>query len=139
MTNRNHAKGARNEREIAELLKALTGFPVRRKLGAGRTDDEGDLEGIPEVTVQVAAWNDALRAVRQKPLEAEQQRINAGNPLVVTFVKLSRAGWRAVMTPEQFSSWVRRDHPAQLCVECGNDIPSIGSPLCLSCLESWST
>lgn len=137
MTNRNHAKGARTEREISELLTNLTGFAVRRKLGAGRIDDEGDLEGLPEVTVQVAAWNDALRAVRQKPLEAEQQRINAGNPLVVTFVKLQRAGWRAVMTPEQWATWMRRVRPAQLCVECGDDTPMDGSPLCLECMEAW--
>ena len=108
MTNRNHDKGARTEREIAELLTLLTGLPVRRKLGAGRKDDEGDLEGIDDVTVQVAAWNDALRAVRQKPLEAEQQRLNAGNGLAVTMVKLNRAGWRAVMTPEQLAAWIAR-------------------------------
>jgi len=101
-------KGDRAEREISELLTALTGYQVRRKLGAGRKDDEGDLEGIPNVTVQVAAWKDTLAAVRTKPIEAEQQRINAGNPLVVTLVKLNRAGWRAVMTPEQLAAWIGR-------------------------------
>ncbi len=101
-------KGDRAEREISELLTELTGLPVRRKLGAGRKDDEGDLEGLPDITVQVAAWKDTLAAVRTKPLEAEQQRINAGTSLVVTLVKLNRAGWRAVMTPEQLAAWIGR-------------------------------
>jgi hypothetical protein len=34
-------KGDAAEREAAALLHDLTGWPVRRKLGAGRTDDEG--------------------------------------------------------------------------------------------------
>jgi Holliday junction resolvase len=101
-------KGDRAEREISELLTELTGLPVRRKLGAGRKDDEGDLEGLPDITVQVAAWKDTLAAVRTKPLEAEQQRLNAGTSLVVTLVKLNRAGWRAVMTPEQLAAWIGR-------------------------------
>lgn len=101
-------KGDRAEREISELLTELTGLPVRRKLGAGRKDDEGDLEGLPDITVQVAAWKDTLAAVRTKPLEAEQQRLNAGSSLVVTLVKLNRAGWRAVMTPEQLAAWIGR-------------------------------
>lgn len=106
MTNPNKNKGDRTEREIAELLTALTGHAVRRKLGAGRQDDTGDLDGLPDITVQVAAWKDTLAAVRQKPLEVEQQRINAGTSLAVTLVKLHRAGWRAVLTPEQLAAWI---------------------------------
>jgi hypothetical protein len=108
VTNHNRDKGARNEREIAAVLSDLTGYRVDRMLGEGRQDDEGDLRGLPDVTVQVAAWKDALAAVRQKPLEAEEQRINAGTSLVVTMVKLNRAGWRAVMTPEQLAAWIGR-------------------------------
>jgi hypothetical protein len=108
MSNPNKRKGDAAELEIARMLTELTGMPVRRKLGAGRADDEGDLEGLPDTVVQVAAWKDALAAVREKPHGAEQQRLNAQAELAVTFVKLSRAGWRAVMTPEQFAAWVRR-------------------------------
>ena len=47
-------KGDAAEREAAELLSEATGFSVRRKLGAGRQDDEGDLEGIPKTVIQIA-------------------------------------------------------------------------------------
>jgi hypothetical protein len=45
-----------------------------RKFGAGRHDDVGDLDGLPETVVQVAAWSDVLRAVREKLIDAERQR-----------------------------------------------------------------
>lgn len=32
------------ELEAARTLSALLGFPIRRKLGAGRADDVGDLD-----------------------------------------------------------------------------------------------
>ena len=52
-------------------------YSVRRRLGAGRLDDVGDLDGVPDSVIQVAHWSDTLRAVWEKPLGAEQQRINA--------------------------------------------------------------
>ena len=107
MTHPHKVKGDAAEREAAAILHDLTGWPVRRKLGAGRTDDEGDLEGVPSTVIQVANWADALRAVRQKPVEAEQQRINAGATFAVTMVRLRGGVWRAVMTPEQFATWAR--------------------------------
>jgi len=107
MTSPSKVKGDSAEREIAKLLADLTGWPVRRKLGAGRTDDEGDLEGIPDTVVQVANWADLSRAVRQKPVEAEQQRLNAGATHVVTLVRLRGGDWRAVCTIEQMTTWMR--------------------------------
>ena len=47
MSNPQKAKGDAAEREVAALLSDLLGFTVRRKLGAGRKDDTGDLDGIP--------------------------------------------------------------------------------------------
>ena len=107
MTHPNKVKGDRAELEVARLLHDLTGWPVRRKLGAGRTDDEGDLEGIPDTVVQVANWADVNRAIRQKPLEAEQQRANAGATFAVTLVRLRGGVWRAVLTPEQLCTLLR--------------------------------
>jgi len=107
VTSPSKAKGDSAEREIAKLLADLTGWPVRRKLGAGRTDDEGDLEGIPDTVVQVANRADLSRAVRQKPVEAEQQRLNAGATHVVTLVRLHGGDWRAVCTIEQMTTWMR--------------------------------
>jgi hypothetical protein len=94
-------KGDRAERELAGLLADLTGYDVRRALGAGRREDIGDLWGLPGAVIQVADWSDVLRAVREKPLAAELQRENAGVDLAWTFVRLRGGVWRAVQTPEQ--------------------------------------
>ena len=49
MTNPQKQRGDRGEREIAALLNQLTGWPARRKLGAGRQDDTGDFDGDPRL------------------------------------------------------------------------------------------
>ena len=46
--NKQKNKGDAAEREAAKLLAEATGLPVRRKLGAGRQDDVGDLDGVPK-------------------------------------------------------------------------------------------
>lgn len=107
MTSPQKRKGDVAELEIARILHDLTGWPVRRKLGAGRTDDEGDLCGIPSTVVQVANWADVNRAIRQKPLEAEQQRANAGATFAVTLIRLRGGMWRAVLTPQQLCTLLR--------------------------------
>jgi hypothetical protein len=101
-------KGDRAEIEAAEILHDLTGFPVRRKLGAGRSDDVGDLDGIPGTVLQVAKRpSDTLRAVREKPIAAERQRERAGATFAATLVRMRGGVWRVVMTPEQFATWAR--------------------------------
>ena len=107
MTNAAKRRGDEAEREAAAVLSDLLGFPIRRKLGAGRFDDVGDLDGLPQTTIQVASWSDALRAIRQKPLDAERQREQAGSTFCVTLVRLRGGVWRAVMTPAQFAAWAR--------------------------------
>ena len=108
MTNKNKQKGDRAELEAARLLCLMTGRECRRKLGAGRQDDTGDIDGLPSTVVQVAAWKNVASAVNLKPLGAEQQRINAGAAYAFTMVKLQRAGWRIVLTPEQFAAYLRQ-------------------------------
>ena len=105
--NRQKDRGDRAEREIAALLTELLGQPIRRKLGAGRLDDTGDLDGLTGWTLQVADWSDALRAVREKPIAAEAQRLRARDPYAATFVKLRGGLWRSVQTLEQFAEVVR--------------------------------
>lgn len=107
MTNKNKAKGDKAEREAAELLTQLTGFQCRRKLGAGRQDDTGDIEGIDELTIQVANWKDTAAAAIQKPRGAEEQRINAGTPFTVTMVRFKGGNWRMIQTPEQFAALLK--------------------------------
>lgn len=108
MTNPNKLKGDRAEREAAALITDLTGFAARRKLGAGRADDQGDIDtAIPSTVIQVADWQNRLRAMMEKPLGAERQRINAGATFAATLIR-SRGGiWRVVLTPEQWATYVR--------------------------------
>lgn len=94
-------KGDKAEREICALLSDLTGYNIRRALGAGRKEDVGDAFGLPGAVLQIADWKDVIRAIREKPLEAERQRINAEADLAWTFVRLKGGVWRAVQTPEQ--------------------------------------
>lgn len=100
------AKGDKAEREVQALLQEHLGMG-RRMLGAGRKDDKGDIEGIPNTVIQVANWpGDYLGAVRHKPVEAELQRIRAGVPFAWTFVRLNGGIYRVVQTPEQaFAMW----------------------------------
>lgn len=103
MTGRQKRKGDRAEREAADLLSTMFGVPVRRRLGAGRQDDTGDLDGLTGWVVQVADWGDTAAAVRIKPIEAEQQRINAREHNAMTMLRLRGGDWRIVLTPEQFA------------------------------------
>ncbi len=108
MANSSKNKGDAAEREAAALLTELLGTQVRRKLGAGRTNDAGgdtgDLEGVAGFALQVASWKDTSAAAIQKPLGAEEQRINAGCEHAATLVRFRGGTWRVVMTPEQFAA-----------------------------------
>ena len=100
-------KGLRAEREAAAIIHDLCGWNVKRQTNPGSQHDTGDLYGVPETVVQVAAWSDTMAAVRTKPVEAEQQRERAGVPYTATWIKLPRAGWRVVLTPEQWATLAR--------------------------------
>lgn len=99
-------KGDRAELEAAELLAKLLGVPVRRKLGAGRQDDTGDLDGVPGHVVQVANWADTAAAARIKPAEAEQQRYNANATHAATLVRFRGGTWRVVLSLEQWARYL---------------------------------
>ncbi len=114
MVNPNKQKGDRAELEIARLIYDQLGLPVRRKLGAGRADDTGDLDGIPNTAAQVANWADTLRAIREKPIAAEHQRANAGALFAVSFIRTRGGVWRAVMTVEQWTTYAREAMRADL-------------------------
>ena len=107
MTNSSKQKGDAAERECAQLIAELTGHPARRKLGAGRADDTGDIDGVPATVVQVANWADTARAVREKPNGAEAQRVNAGATFACTWVRFRGGLWRVVLTPEQWATYHR--------------------------------
>lgn len=105
MTHRKH-KGDRAEREAAALLTSLLGRPVRRRLGAGRLDDIGDMDGVPGHVIQVCSWKDVSRAALVKPVEAEQQRLNDGATYASTWCRFRGGTWRVVLTPEQWATLV---------------------------------
>jgi hypothetical protein len=107
MANPQKRKGDSAEREAAEILSSLTGYPVRRQLGAGRADDVGDLEGIPSTVVQVASWADVAAAARVKPKGAEQQRQNAQARHAATMVRFRGGTWRVILTPEQWAALIQ--------------------------------
>jgi hypothetical protein len=104
MTNSAKNKGDRAEREVEALLRDLLDLPnVRRALGAGRKDDVGDIHGIPNTVIQVAAWNDILAAIRSKLVGCQDQQKNANAKFGASFIRMRGAKWIVVMTPEQFS------------------------------------
>ena len=108
MTGSSKRKGDRAELEVQGLLQELLGVPARRKLGAGRRDDMGDIDGVPETCISVANRpSDILRAVREKPLQVEEQRERAGCTFAATFVRLRGGEYRVVLTPEQWATYWR--------------------------------
>lgn len=107
MANPSKAKGDRGELEAAALLTEALGLPVRRKLGAGRADDTGDLDGVPGHVVQVANWADTAAAARVKPPAAEQQRINAQADHAASLIRFKGGNWRVVLTLEQWARYLQ--------------------------------
>lgn len=107
MSNPQKRKGDSAEREAAEILTDLLNLPIRRKLGAGRQDDTGDLDGVPDHVIQVANWADTAAAARIKPPEAEQQRLNAQAQHAATLVRFRGGTWRVVLTLEQWRRYVQ--------------------------------
>ncbi len=104
MANPQKRKGDKAELEVARLLTELFGTTVRRKLGAGRADDAGDLEGIEGVAFQVKNYRDVARAIREGLAGIEDQRANAGADIGVVLVRRRGGEWIAVQSLEQ---WVR--------------------------------
>lgn len=103
MTGSAKRKGDRAEREVQALLQEHLGVPARRQLGAGRRDDVGDIAGVPNTTIQVAAWShDFAYGVRLKPLECELERERAGTTHAATFMRLRGGDYRVVLTVEQW-------------------------------------
>lgn len=106
MTKASKAKGDKGEREAAALIHDLLGVPARRKLGAGRLDDEGDIDGVPDTTIQVCSRTTDVVNVGlvRKPIEVGQQAANAGTTHAATFLRVRGGTWRVVLTPEQFAT-----------------------------------
>ncbi len=107
VTSPSKRRGDSAEREVEHLLQDELGLPVRRALGAGRKDDIGDISGIPDTCIQVVAYKDIARAIREKLPEVEQQRQRAGATYSAVFARRRGGEWVVVMTPEMFCSLIR--------------------------------
>ena len=101
-------KGDAAELEAARLLAALTGWPIRRRLGAGRSDDTGDLDGVPDTTIQIKSYpSDIQRAVRETLAELPAQQANAGTTFAAGLVRRPGGRWFAVMDLDQLATLLR--------------------------------
>lgn len=100
-------KGDRAELEIAGILSDQLGVRVRRKLGAGRLDDEGDMEGLANVTIEVKSYADVARAVRDGLDDATREQTNAATPFGVAFIRRPGGRWFAALTIEQWCAMYR--------------------------------
>lgn len=135
MSNPSKAKGDWAEREAAALLTNLTGWPVKRKLGAGRAEDTGDLHGVPNTTVQVKYRpQDIARAIREGVSGSRAQQKNGGTTFGVALIRRPRTRgmaygdeWVAVMDLHQLCTLLR---------EATHEWPDQGRYPCIDCDRS---
>lgn len=98
-------KGDGAEREVAKILSDLTGWPVRRRLGAGAKDDKGDLDGVPDTCVEVKYRpNDLARSINEGLAQLRVEQANAGCTFAVLLVRRKGGRWIAVMDLDQLTT-----------------------------------
>jgi hypothetical protein len=108
VSNPSKAKGDRGELEAAKLLTELLGVPVRRRLGAGRTDDVGDLDGVVGHVVEVKSYSDFPAGVRSALGGLERKKIAADVDNAVGLIRRPGGEWVVVMTIAQWAAYVER-------------------------------
>ena len=87
-------KGKTGEREIAALIRDLTGWDVKRRV---RQHEGGsDLEGVPKWCVEVKRHARAARADVRGWWEQAARQATAERLLPVLFYRQDRDEWRAV-------------------------------------------
>jgi hypothetical protein len=111
MTTAAQRKGDRAELELAARLTELIGTPVRRKLGAGRTDDAGDLDGVDGWCIQAKSYRDPVRAIRDGLAELDNQQANAGARYGAVMVRRPGGRWIAVLDLDRFAEVVIATRP----------------------------
>lgn len=107
MTHPSKRKGDRAELEAAHILSDLTGFDVKRALGAGRAEDCGDLYGLPELTVEVKNVANLATAITDGLNDAAREQRNARTPFGAAMIRRRGGTWFVAMTPEQFCTLYR--------------------------------
>ena len=90
---KSRSKGQAGEREIAGIVRDLTGWDVRRKVR--QHDGDSDLEGVPGWSVEVKRHATASRGeIRKWWEQAASQAILDDRP--VLFYRRDKDEWRAV-------------------------------------------
>ena len=102
MSHPSKRKGDSAELEVQAMLREQLGVPARRALGAGRKDDMGDIEGVPDTAIQVTNRKDLSSAVTEKLPALERQMQNAGATHGALFCRRRGGKWIVVMTPEMW-------------------------------------
>lgn len=103
MTTANARKGAATERMVAKYFREQGFWMADRRLREGRTDDQGDLDGVPFTTIQVK-YVEANR-YQEWVTDTLQQRQNAGTPLCLLVRRVPRKPveqWEALMPSSYF-------------------------------------
>jgi len=102
-------KGDRGEREAVVALCALAPDHVlpnaRRKLGAGRRDDMGDIDVFPDVTIQVKWLTSLPTALRDAAAGANVQSARAGTTYALGMAPIPRARKSGVRWLASTTSW----------------------------------
>lgn len=106
MSNPSKAKGDRAELEVAKMLSELLCVPVRRRLGAGRTDDTGDIDGVANHVIEVKSYSDFPAGLRSALGGLERKRANAGVDHAVGLVRRPGGEWVCVMPIAQWVAYV---------------------------------
>jgi hypothetical protein len=107
VTSPQRRKGSTAEREAANLLHELSGWPVRRRLQEGRADDAGDLEGVPNTVVSVKNYASLDRALRDGLPALDGMRTNARATWAVLMLRRRGGSFVVTMTAETFVSILR--------------------------------
>ena len=91
---KSRTKGKAGEREIAALIRDLTGWDVKRKVR--QLDGESDLEGVPHFSIEVKRHATATRADIRGWWEQAREQGMAERKVPVLFYRKDRDDWRAV-------------------------------------------
>lgn len=111
MTSPSKRKGDKAELELARLLSDRLGINIRRKLGAGRIDDEGDLEGLSDWTIEAKNYANIADGINEGLKDLEREQANAGTIYGVCFVRRRGGRWIAVMDLDQIATVMRETLP----------------------------
>jgi hypothetical protein len=107
VSNPSKAKGDRGELKVAKLLTDGLGVPVRRRLGAGRTDDTGDIDGVANHVIEVKSYADFPAGVRSALGGLDAKAANAGVDHAIGIVLRPGGEPVVVMTVPQWIKYLK--------------------------------